>query len=135
MIELVVVSGKGGTGKTTVAAAPAHLASADRAVVLVDADVDAANLGLLLDPVPEEQHAFPGRPRAEIDATRCHGCGACLDACRFDAVRVTATGHFAIDTVASIGPMKPSLTLSMRSGSGESPCLVRSEGIKGSVNP
>ena len=50
MKQLVILSGKGGTGKTTVTAALAHLASQELPVVLADADVDAANLGLVLDP-------------------------------------------------------------------------------------
>ncbi len=60
MKQLVILSGKGGTGKTTVAAALAHLASQEMPVVLADADVDAANLELVLDPTKQEEHDFYG---------------------------------------------------------------------------
>jgi Mrp family chromosome partitioning ATPase len=62
MKQLVILSGKGGTGKTSVAAALAHLASLEMPIVLADADVDAANLELVLDPVKLEEHVFHGRP-------------------------------------------------------------------------
>jgi len=58
MKQLVILSGKGGTGKTTVAAALAHLASEEMPVVLADADVDAANLELVLAPTKLEEHDF-----------------------------------------------------------------------------
>jgi MinD superfamily P-loop ATPase len=89
MRQLVILSGKGGTGKTTVTAALAHLASLDARVpsmVLADVDVDAANLGLILDPVQEEVHAFRSGKRAEIDPELCIACGRCAEVCRFDAV-------------------------------------------------
>ena len=60
MKQLVILSGKGGTGKTTVTAGLAHLAAQDRRMVLADADVDAANLGLVLSPIPEATHDFVG---------------------------------------------------------------------------
>ncbi|MBN1956407.1 MAG: ATP-binding protein [Anaerolineae bacterium] len=86
MKQLVILSGKGGTGKTTVAAALAHLASQEGAIVLADADVDAANLELVLDPVKREQHEFMSGQVARIDAERCTACGICAGVCRFDAV-------------------------------------------------
>lgn len=55
---VTVASGKGGTGKTTVAAALAHVASQELSIVLADADVDAANLELVLDPTQREEHDF-----------------------------------------------------------------------------
>ena len=58
MKQLVILCGKGGTGKTTVTAALAHLASQEMAIVLADADVDAANLELVLEPVRHETHEF-----------------------------------------------------------------------------
>jgi MinD superfamily P-loop ATPase len=60
MKQLVILSGKGGTGKTSVAAALAHLASLEMPVVLADADVDAANLELVLAPAKLEKHVFMG---------------------------------------------------------------------------
>ena len=67
MKQLVVLSGKGGTGKTTVTAALAHLASEDLSIVLADADVDAANLELVLDPQRLEERAFMGGQLALVD--------------------------------------------------------------------
>lgn len=86
MRQIVVLSGKGGTGKTTVTAALAHLASNDGGAVLVDADVDAPNLGILLQPQVLEVTAFVGGDKAAIAADRCSGCGRCQEVCRFDAV-------------------------------------------------
>ena len=86
MKQLVILSGKGGTGKTTVAAALAHLASQELPIVLADADVDAANLELVLDPVKREEHDFMSGQVAVIDAERCIACGICAEVCRFDAV-------------------------------------------------
>ena len=60
MKQLVILSGKGGTGKTSVAAALAHLASSELPIVLADADVDAANLELVLEPTKLEEHVFMG---------------------------------------------------------------------------
>jgi MinD superfamily P-loop ATPase len=87
--QLVVLSGKGGTGKTSVAAALAHLAAAgDHPVraVLADADVDAANLELVLDPSHLEAHDFIGGGVAIVDPAKCEGCGVCIAVCRFDAI-------------------------------------------------
>jgi MinD superfamily P-loop ATPase len=86
MRQLVVLSGKGGTGKTTITAALAHLASRETSLVLADADVDAANLELLLSPTRKEQHTFMAGQLAVIDEVLCTGCGTCEAVCRFDAV-------------------------------------------------
>jgi len=89
MKQLVILSGKGGTGKTSVAAAFAHLAHEGPSAltaVLADADVDAANLELMLGPKTVETHAFAGGAVAVIDAEECTACGACHAICRFDAV-------------------------------------------------
>jgi MinD superfamily P-loop ATPase len=89
MKQLVILSGKGGTGKTSVAAALAHLAAAgDQPVraVLADADVDAANLELVLDPTRLETHDFTGGGVAIVDPAICEGCGLCIEVCRFDAI-------------------------------------------------
>jgi MinD superfamily P-loop ATPase len=90
MKQLVILSGKGGTGKTSLAAAFAHLArtgSMPLQVVLADADVDASNLELVLQPHRLEEHDFYGGAVAVIDESRCKACGACEQACRFDAIR------------------------------------------------
>jgi MinD superfamily P-loop ATPase len=102
--QLVVLSGKGGTGKTSITAALAHLASAGRQwprAVLVDADVDAANLGLVLQPQAISREEFWGGGLAEIDPLRCRCCGACADACRYEAV--VAGDTYAIEPTACDG--------------------------------
>jgi len=86
MKQIVVLSGKGGTGKTTLAAALAQLASKEGRVALVDADVDAANLELIVSPVKLEQHQFTSGRVAEIDEVRCRLCGRCEGRCRFGAL-------------------------------------------------
>lgn len=105
MKQLVVLSGKGGTGKTSVAAALAHLASLgplSGRIVLADADVDAANLELLLEPEMRESEEFRGAKCAVIDQDRCTSCGRCVEVCRFDAVLESA-GRFTVDEVACEG--------------------------------
>jgi MinD superfamily P-loop ATPase len=63
--------------------------------VLVDCDVDAANLHLLLNPLVEERHDFVGGAKARVDTTACNGCGLCIDGCRFEAIRLN--GIAAVD--------------------------------------
>jgi len=82
--EIVVISGKGGTGKTTLAGSFAALAGR---AVLADCDVDAANLGLILRPEVRTTHEFSGSRRAVIDVEKCTGCGRCADVCRGAAIR------------------------------------------------
>lgn len=96
MKQIVVISGKGGTGKTTVAASFAALAH-DK--VVVDCDVDAADLYILLKPTILEQHAFVGGKVAVIDSERCIGCGQCSEACRFDAI----DAQFVVDPASCEG--------------------------------
>ena len=82
--EITIISGKGGTGKTTVAASLAQLAHNQ---ILADNDVDAADLHLLLAPVVREGHDFVGGTKAIIDSALCTGCGQCAEACHFSAIR------------------------------------------------
>jgi len=84
--QIVVLSGKGGTGKTTVAASLADLAHREGSVVMVDADVDASNLELVLSPAIREEAEFSSGKTAIIDPAACTGCGICHDICRFDAI-------------------------------------------------
>jgi len=84
MKEIVVISGKGGTGKTSLVAAFACLA--DRPV-LADCDVDAADLYLVLEPNILRQEDFSGGNMARIISEKCTNCGICMDVCRFDAVK------------------------------------------------
>ncbi len=86
MKQIVILSGKGGTGKTSLTAALAHKAADLHRLVLADADVDAANLEILLKPEKLEEFAFIGGYKAEIDNEMCTGCGRCYDVCRFSAV-------------------------------------------------
>lgn len=96
MKELVVVSGKGGTGKTSVLGALASLAEN---AVLADCDVDAANLHVLLKPDVQTQSDFIGGKIAYIDSDKCTSCGVCRDVCRFDAI----TPDFKVDEIACEG--------------------------------
>ncbi|MBN1282571.1 MAG: ATP-binding protein [Proteobacteria bacterium] len=104
MKELVIISGKGGTGKTSVTASFAVLA--DRPVV-ADCDVDAADLHLVLSPRVKERHEFMSGHEAVIREADCTGCGACLANCRFDAVKISGEGSgtkkYAIDPVSCEG--------------------------------
>jgi MinD superfamily P-loop ATPase len=103
--QLVILSGKGGTGKTSVAAALAHLASQEMPIVLADADVDAANLELVLDPAKLEEHIFMGGQVAVIDPERCTMCGRCEEVCRFDAIIPGSAGDgtYRVDSLACEG--------------------------------
>ena len=84
MIRFAVVSGKGGTGKTMVAAALADTSGVPQ--VLADCDVDAANLSLLLSPRRLTTEEFRGLEVARIDPDLCRDCGICADRCRFEAI-------------------------------------------------
>ncbi len=101
MVELVVISGKGGTGKTSITAALAYLAAP---VVLADCDVDAPDLHLLADPVIEQCHAFSGGKRARVEADDCCGCGQCVDVCRFDAIHA-ASGNAVVGMTCHVDPL------------------------------
>ncbi len=83
MKELVVVSGKGGTGKTSITAAFAALT---RTAVIADGDVDAANLHLILGPTVRESHDFASGSTAKLDPELCTNCGLCEAECRFGAI-------------------------------------------------
>ncbi|MGW8302048.1 MAG: P-loop NTPase [Desulfobacterales bacterium] len=83
MKELIVISGKGGTGKTSLIAAFASLAENK---VLCDADVDAADLHLLMDPHISIRADFKSGHTANIDRDKCSECGLCLDLCKFSAI-------------------------------------------------
>ena len=101
--ELVVISGKGGTGKTSVVASFAALA---RDTVISDCDVDAADLHLILQPELKESGYFSGGYEAKISQEKCTQCGRCYQECRFDAIRKTEEGgktKYAIDPFACEG--------------------------------
>jgi len=84
MKEIVVISGKGGTGKTSITASFAFLAKED--IVVADCDVDAADMHLLLQPDYEKSEDFHSGVLAEIDQEKCIKCGKCAEVCRFDAI-------------------------------------------------
>jgi MinD superfamily P-loop ATPase len=105
MKQLVILSGKGGTGKTSVAAAFAHLAAEgarSKSAVLADVDVDAANLELVITPRIIDREDFRGGQIAVIDQAACDGCGNCAAVCRFDAI-FTTDGLYQVDPIACDG--------------------------------
>lgn len=94
MKQIVVISGKGGTGKTVVSASFAALA---KNKIMADCDVDAADLHLLLHPEIKETYNFTGRA-AMIDDEKCTQCGKCQEICRFEAIN-----NFKVDPVSCEG--------------------------------
>jgi MinD superfamily P-loop ATPase len=94
--ELIVISGKGGTGKTSLLGAFASLATNK---VLCDADVDAADLYLILEPEIRKRQDFQEGHRAVIDPDRCTECGLCRDLCRFHAI----SPDFKVDPIECEG--------------------------------
>ncbi len=82
-MQLVIVSGKGGTGKTTIASSLAHLS---KARIKIDCDVDASNLHLILKGRDIEERSFSGAKLAKIDLEICARCSKCKDVCRFGAI-------------------------------------------------
>ncbi len=96
MKQIVIISGKGGTGKTVLTGALAALAQNK---VMADCDVDAADLHLLLSPEIKEQHEFRSGKTARIDQNLCRQCGKCISVCRFGAI----TDDFTIDPIACEG--------------------------------
>ena len=102
MQELVVISGKGGTGKTSLVASFAALAER---MVLADCDVDAADLHLVLAPEIVRREKFSGGSRARIRPGHCSACGKCLELCRFDAVTFDGPGNGRVDKTYRIDPI------------------------------
>ncbi|MFA5424090.1 MAG: ATP-binding protein [Phycisphaerae bacterium] len=101
MKEIVVISGKGGTGKTSIAGCFAAMA---KDAVLADCDVDAADLHLILQPTVIEEHEFCGGKKARIVTDRCIGCGRCADVCKFAAVKENVNEKkFVIDEIGCEG--------------------------------
>ncbi len=90
MKEIVIISGKGGTGKTSITGSFAALA---KSAVFADCDVDAADLHLILSPEIQQEHDFISGHEAIIRQENCGRCGACKTVCRFDAVHVVMNGR------------------------------------------
>jgi len=107
MKEIVVISGKGGTGKTSIVASFASLAA--KRAVLADCDVDAADLHLVLEPRVLRRSDFIGGNKARIKPGHCTSCGKCEELCRFDAIYYDGPGNgrvdktFRVDTLACEG--------------------------------
>ena len=96
MEELIIISGKGGTGKTSLVSAFAALSENK---VLCDADVDAADLHLIMAPDVNAHHHFQSGHTAIIDSEKCTQCGTCTELCRFDAI----SEDFVVDPTACEG--------------------------------
>lgn len=94
MKEITVLSGKGGTGKTSITAA---LASVAQNAVFCDNDVDAADLHLIFQPHVKEEHTFLSGWKATIDIKKCSGCSLCSQYCRFDAIHSNQNNELSIN--------------------------------------
>lgn len=131
MKRMLILSGKGGTGKTTTAAAFVHFSNA-RAVA--DCDVDAPNLHLVRRPAtPPETAVFYGGDKAVVDPQRCTGCGACLEHCRFDALTlhdgVCRVNEFFCEGCGVCAYVCPHDAVSLKQDAAGLRQLYRSEGV------
>lgn len=99
--QIVIISGKGGTGKTSLAAS---FASLYKSAVIADCDVDASDLHLVTGPVKISEHSFISGNEAVINAKDCTGCGNCAELCRFDAIdRDALSGKYFVDSLSCEG--------------------------------
>ena len=94
--QVLIISGKGGTGKTVVTGSFAAIA---KNKVMVDCDVDAADLHLLLQPTLKERHEFKSGQTAFLNSELCKQCGLCLNVCRFEAIKT----NFVIESFSCEG--------------------------------
>ncbi|BCO08401.1 cobyrinic acid a,c-diamide synthase [Desulfolithobacter dissulfuricans] len=99
MREILIISGKGGTGKTSLTAAFSHLADNK---IICDLDVDAPDLHLLLQPCHEQEVAFYAGNEARINQDGCTGCGTCAQMCRYNAIR-QENDRFTVDPIRCEG--------------------------------
>jgi len=100
--EIVIISGKGGTGKTSIVASFAALANK---AVLADCDVDAADLHLLLEPDIKQAHDFIGGKLASVITEKCIGCGRCEEVCNFDAAMFNGPANDVVSRTYTIDPI------------------------------
>ena len=100
MKELVVISGKGGTGKTSIVASFASLA---KNAVFADCDVDAADLHLILSPQVKQTKDFSGGRQAFIVSEKCVGCGKCKALCKFGAINYSVQKGYSVDSISCEG--------------------------------
>ncbi len=98
-MEIAIISGKGGTGKSSLSAA---FATAGGEIVLADCDVDAANLYLIFNPVNEDEQVYIAGHKAVTDYDLCTGCGHCIGFCRFGAIGMS-NDMVAIDEISCDG--------------------------------
>ncbi|NIA13222.1 MAG: (4Fe-4S)-binding protein [Nitrospiraceae bacterium] len=101
-VELVVISGKGGTGKTSLVASLAALAED---VVLADCDVDAADLHLILSPAIRERGDFSGGSVARVNPEACYACGRCIEVCRFEAISPQGPPNSIVESTYTVDPV------------------------------
>lgn len=94
-MEIAIISGKGGTGKSSISAA---FATIDQNILVADCDVDAANLYIVFDPSIEEELEYISGQKAEIDSIKCRNCGYCITFCRFEAIKYKDSRTFIIET-------------------------------------
>jgi MinD superfamily P-loop ATPase len=109
--EVVVLSGKGGTGKTSIVGSFAALA---KDAVLVDCDVDAADLHLILQPVVRQKQEFWSGQTATIDDSRCTQCGLCQELCRFKAIKDFKVDRTACEGCSFCSHICPSEAITMK---------------------
>lgn len=100
MKEIVIISGKGGTGKTSITASFAVLGGSD--IVVADCDVDAADMHLLMHPDFDYSEDFYSGELATIDNNNCIRCDKCIQVCRFDAISVI-NNQYVIDAISCEG--------------------------------
>jgi len=111
MKQLTVISGKGGTGKTTLTAAFAHLANN---AIIADCDVDAADLHLILTPRLLKQKSFHGNRLASIDKELCSRCGLCQENCRFSAIHDFEVDHTSCEGCGVCSYVCPEKAISLK---------------------
>ncbi|WP_340819190.1 ATP-binding protein [Methanolobus sp. WCC4] len=121
--QITVISGKGGTGKTTITSSFAALSES---VVIADCDVDAADMHLILQPDVLEVHDFYGLKVASINKEKCIDCGECVSSCRFDAIgRFNVVDPYRCEGCAVCGHVCPENAISMiEKKAGEYYCSV-----------
>jgi len=100
--EIVVVSGKGGTGKTSITAS---LAALGRPLVLADCDVETPDLEMLSEPRVARQRPFAGGKKARVDTSRCWACGACELVCGSGAIRQGPAGANGEEAAYGVDPV------------------------------